>query len=95
MKDSSKEDNSKPSLDTTSSDPCPPLSTETVNLGGKIAQATVTPCNMEASPTKTRNYNIDLGGGKTVSIIFVPNPSMYDVALPQFEEIVKTVKFTK
>jgi hypothetical protein len=96
MKDSSKKNNSMPSSDSSLTDSCPPLSMETATLGGKVAKATITPCNMEAaSMSKTRNYNIDLGGGKTISIVFVSNPTTFDTALPKFEEIVKTVKFTK
>jgi hypothetical protein len=96
LTDSSKEDSSTQTFDAGYSDFCKPLSSENVNLGGKKAQASITPCNMLAfTSAKTRNYDVDLGEGKAVSIIFVSNPSLYDAGLPKFEEIVKTVKFTE
>lgn len=78
----------------TAAETCKPLSSEMVNIGGKIAQASVTPCNTDAGAlSKARNYYVDLGGGKSVSIVLLSPPYAYDSALVKFEETVKSIKF--
>lgn len=98
MSDSSKVGSNNITLalvNSTAKDTCKPLSSELVTLDGKKAEASVTPCNMQAGTfSKTRNYYVDLGGGKTVSMVLNSPPSVYDSALEKFEGVVKTVKFT-
>jgi hypothetical protein len=85
---------------------CKSLSSETANIGGKNAQISVTECSMESSMgkilTKSKNYDIQLEGGKTVGISYRAMgsdssviASSYDSNLGKLEETVKTLRFTK
>jgi hypothetical protein len=84
---------------------CKPPSSETLNIGGKNAQVSNTECTMEIQMqkylTKSKNYIIQLDGGKNVAITYGAmgsNPSdiatAYDSNLGKVEETLKTIKFT-
>lgn len=87
---------------------CKPSATETVNIGGKNAQASTTDCTITSSNPKetmymkAKDYTIDLGEGKSANLRYssmsssssASAASAYDSNLGEFEESVKTIKFT-
>jgi hypothetical protein len=76
---------------------CKTLSTESSNLGGKAAQAFTKDCFVgTGTPVKVKKYAIDLGEDSSVIISFTtPSQSKYDLNIGTFENIVKSIKFTK
>jgi hypothetical protein len=86
-----------------------PGSSETVPIGGKTAQASLSECTIESSHPKatlimkSKDYTFDLGAGKSANLRYSvmsssslgSAASAYDSNLGKFEESVKTIKFTK
>jgi hypothetical protein len=72
------------------------LGSNTVTIGGKVGRTSNDPCNLiGVFPSKLKHYHVDLGSSKTFDLYFIAPTSVYDISLPAFEELVKTVKFTK
>jgi hypothetical protein len=76
---------------------CKTVSTETTNLGGKIAQSFEKDCLVgTGAHVKVKKYTVDLGGGSNVLLSFkTPSPIKYDLNIGTFENMVKSIKFTK
>jgi hypothetical protein len=88
---------------------CKPGSSESVNIGGKNAQLTISDCTITSSNPKgtmfmkSKDYTIDLGEGKSANIRYSAMSSSssssvssaYDSNLGKFDETVQTIKFTK